>query len=59
MLSKALLAIGILGTIWLMIGLGVSVRYRSFGLNLPKLVLWIAIVLIACLASIAAHSNGW
>lgn len=59
MLSKALLVIGILGDIWLITGLAISVRYRSLGLNLPRLILCVAVVFFAFLASIIAHSIGW
>ena len=62
MLSKALLVIGALGIIWLATGLVIVVRsrtLRTLRVNLPKLALCVAIILLAFLASIAANSNGW
>ncbi|MFY9462239.1 MAG: hypothetical protein WAP51_03510 [Candidatus Sungiibacteriota bacterium] len=59
MLSKALLAIGILGIIWIVTGCAISMRHRTVSVNLPKLVLCAVIILLAFLASIAANSNGW
>ena len=59
MLSKALLVIGILGAIWFITGLVISVRHRTLDVNLPKLVLCVAIVLFVFLASFAANFNSW
>lgn len=59
MFSKAFLVIGILGIIWLATGLVIAARSRTLNVNLPRLVLCVAIVLLVFFASIAANLNGW
>ena len=63
MLSKAFFVISMLGVIWLAAGLVIigcsSMRYRTLTVNLPKLILGVAVVLLTLLTAIAASYNGW
>ncbi|MBI2640668.1 MAG: hypothetical protein HYW91_02135 [Candidatus Sungbacteria bacterium] len=54
MLSKTLLAVGLIGTAWLLGGL-VTIMFTELSVNLPKLVLWASIPALCFVGSIAAR----